>query len=110
MKKIWSSVMRKNSMEGGRIILMEREMTKFMFAEDDQEDMSVDNCDCKLFLEFLNLFCSNPSLLWCSFSSWIAAETASGRLCFVSVCLKARAMSLITVKCEIVVIWVMKLY
>ena len=32
------------------------------FAEDDQEDMSVDNCDCKL-LEFLNLFCSNPSLL-----------------------------------------------
>ena len=46
MKKIWSSVMRKNSMEGGRIILMEREMTKFMFAEDDQEDaMSVEDCD-----------------------------------------------------------------
>jgi len=54
MKKIWSRVLRKNSLKSGRIFLMKRS-DKISVAEDDQEDMSVDNCDCKL-LEFLFYF------------------------------------------------------
>ena len=54
MKKLRSRVLRKISLKGGRIFLMKRD-DEISVAEDDQEDMSVDNCDCKL-LEFLFYF------------------------------------------------------
>ena len=53
------------------------------FAEDDQGDMSAGECDSSSWI--FKLFCANRLLLWCSYSSWIAAETASGWLCVVSV-------------------------